>query len=177
MLLRYTKLIKFCLYFPGVSIAGEGGVASAKPNAVALSGRNGLAVSAPKATAIAGVTAEEAAAFSISLPGRNNLVIKSATTRLASPPNYVDYEDIDASPVQTNNRNIPSLRSAGTDKTKKPKPMMATVNAADAIVKMWRTAIIEDHAAGAYDARDKTDDMDIEQLFKISKQINQRRKV
>ncbi|XP_065360341.1 uncharacterized protein LOC135954192 [Calliphora vicina] len=161
-----------------ISIAGEGGVASAKPNAVALSGRNGLAVSAPKATAIAGVTAEEAAAFSISLPTRNNLVIKSASTRLSSP-SYDDYEDIDSSPLQAYTRNVPLLRSAGTEKSKvssKPKPMLATINAADAIVKMWRTAIAEDQA-DVYGAPERNNDFDIEQFFKISKQMNQRRRI
>ncbi|XP_055842457.1 uncharacterized protein LOC129909396 [Episyrphus balteatus] len=61
----------------GLSIVGEGGVASSKPNAVAISGREGLAVSAPKATAIAGVSPEEAAAFSVNVPTRNDIIIKA----------------------------------------------------------------------------------------------------
>ncbi|KAI8120190.1 hypothetical protein CVS40_8500 [Lucilia cuprina] len=162
----------------GISIAGEGGVASAKPNAVALSGRNGLAVSAPKATAIAGVTAEEAAAFSISLPTRNNLVIKSISSRLSSSPSYDEYDDIDTSPLRAHTRNVPFLRSAGMEKSKdssKAKPMMATLNAADAIVKMWRTAIAEDHAAD-YGTPERNNDFDIEQFVKISKQMNNQRR-
>lgn len=164
----------------GLSIAGEGGVASSKPNAVALSGRNGLAVSAPKATAIAGVTAEEAAAFSISLPSRNQLVIKSVSTRLPSTADD-DYDYIETSPLQANTRNIPLLRSANPVKpkvytTSRPKPMMATVNAADAIVKMWRTAIAEDHAAPS-GALERNNDFDIEKLFKFSRELNKMRRI
>lgn len=145
---------------------------------MALSGRNGLAVSAPKATAIAGVTAEEAAAFSISLPSRHNLVIKSAPTRFSSP-SYDDYYDLDSSPLQANTHNIPILRSAGTEKTRnqsKIKPMQATASAADAIVKMWRTAIAEDHATVDV-LREHNNDFDIEKFFKISKQMNHHRRI
>ena len=159
----------YTLSLTGVSIAGAGGVASAKPNAVALSGRNGLAVSAPKATAIAGVTAEEAAAFSIALPTRNNLVIKSYASSASHPSLSSfddDYDEIDSSPLQANTRDIPLLRSAGNIKSKPIKPMQATVNAADAIVKMWRTAIAEAHASDRAHVYERSDDIDIEQLYK-----------
>ncbi|XP_073841178.1 uncharacterized protein [Musca autumnalis] len=166
----------------GVSIVGEGGVASSKPNAVALSGRNGLAVSAPKATAIAGVSPEEAAAFSVSVPSRNQLVIKSAASRLTSyddSPSYDDYDYIETSPIKANTRNAPLLRSSGlvrsTNKMR-PKPMMATASAADRIVQMWRTAIAEDYASPNRDDEDRLDDYDIEQLYKISKKLSKRRR-
>ncbi|XP_059224660.1 uncharacterized protein LOC131997622 [Stomoxys calcitrans] len=167
----------------GVSIAGEGGVASSKPNAVALSGRNGLAVSAPKATAIAGVTPQEAAAFSISLPSRNQVVIKSATTRVASPQDslsYDDYDYIETSPVKAISNDSPFLRSSGlvgnSGNKQKPKPMMGTASAAEAIVQMWRTAIAEDYASPHDDGdRDRLSDYDIEQLYKISKKLSHHR--
>lgn len=38
----------FFLYLSGLSIAGVGGLASAKPNAVAIAGQDGLSVAAPK---------------------------------------------------------------------------------------------------------------------------------
>ncbi|EDW18485.1 uncharacterized protein Dmoj_GI12070 [Drosophila mojavensis] len=109
----------------GVSIAGEGGVASSKPNAVALSGRNGLAVASPKATAIAGVTPEEAAAFSITLPSRNQLVIKTSNSQ--SNDDY-DYSD---APVAVST--FPRVRDA----PQRP----------DALVEKWRVAIAEEYAA------------------------------
>ncbi|KAH8406881.1 hypothetical protein KR222_010045, partial [Zaprionus bogoriensis] len=118
----------------GLSIAGEGGVASSKPNAVALSGRNGLAVASPKATAIAGVSPEEAAAFSITLPSRNQLVIKtpnSAGERLGSDD--YDYNDL---PLAMAN-NFPHTRET---------PLRPGA-AADALVERWRTAIAEEYAA------------------------------
>lgn len=111
--------------FLGVSIAGEGGVASSKPNAVALSGRNGLAVASPKATAIAGVTPEEAAAFSITLPSRNQLVIKTSNSQ--SNDDY-DYSD---APVAVST--FPRVRDA----PQRP----------DALVEKWRVAIAEEYAA------------------------------
>ncbi|XP_075163131.1 uncharacterized protein LOC142235758 [Haematobia irritans] len=167
----------------GVSIAGEGGVASSKPNAVALSGRNGLAVSAPKATAIAGVSPQEAAAFSISLPSRNQLVIKSGSKRIASPEdssNYEDYDYIETSPVKASTRDVPLLRSSGlvgSNSKHKPKPMMGTATAAEAIVQMWRTAIAEDYAAAPNDDMDRLSDYDIEHLYKISKKLSNRRRM
>ncbi|XP_017864391.1 PREDICTED: uncharacterized protein LOC108614677 isoform X1 [Drosophila arizonae] len=109
----------------GVSIAGEGGVASSKPNAVALSGRNGLAVASPKATAIAGVTPEEAAAFSITLPSRNQLVIKTSNSQ--SNDDY-DYSD---GPVAVST--FPRVRDA----PQRP----------NALVEKWRVAIAEEYAA------------------------------
>lgn len=142
---------------------------------MALSGRNGLAVSAPKATALAGVTPEEAAAFSISLPSRNQLVLKSGTTRSALDD--YDYTDSIAE-LPTNYRNIPVLRSAGPitsskrghshEQRIKPRPMMGTINAADAIVKMWRTAVAENYAAINADD-DHEPAYDVEQLFRASK--------
>lgn len=169
--------------FTGVSIAGEGGVASSKPNAVALSGRNGLAVSAPKATAIAGVSPQEAAAFSVSVPSRNQLVIKSASTRLSAPEetgSFEDYDYIESSPVRAATRNVPLTRSSGlvhSNTKNKLKPMMATASAADAIVQMWRTAIAEDYASPYGSDADRLDDYDIEQLYKISKKLNKRRRI
>ncbi|XP_061391202.1 uncharacterized protein LOC133326589 [Musca vetustissima] len=171
----------------GVSIVGQGGVASSKPNAVALSGRNGLAVSAPKATAIAGVTAEEAAAFSVSVPSRNQLVIKSAASRLApidESPSYDDYDYIETTPIKAKTRKAPLLRSSGLIRSTNkmhPKPMMATASAADKIVQMWRTAIAEDYASpnrydDGDDEEDRLDDYDIEQLYKISKKLSKRRR-
>lgn len=77
-----------CYFFQGVAIAGKGGVASSKPNAIALAGIEGLAVASPKATAIAGVTPEEAAAFSVSFPHRPNLIIKSD-----NQPSLTAYSD------------------------------------------------------------------------------------
>ncbi|XP_055914934.1 uncharacterized protein LOC129948113 isoform X2 [Eupeodes corollae] len=68
----------------GLSIAGEGGVASSKPNAVAIAGREGLAVASPKATAIAGVSPEEAAAFSVNVPTRNDIIIKAQQRGITS---------------------------------------------------------------------------------------------
>ncbi|EDW69597.2 uncharacterized protein Dvir_GJ13339 [Drosophila virilis] len=108
----------------GLSIAGEGGVASSKPNAVALSGRNGLAVASPKATAIAGVTPEEAAAFSITLPSRNQLVIKTPN----SAGDDYDYGDV---PLAVSS--FPRVRE--------------TPQRADALVDKWRVAIAEEYAA------------------------------
>lgn len=43
------------ILFPGLAIAGEGGVASSKPAATAIVGPGGLAIARPVATAIAGV--------------------------------------------------------------------------------------------------------------------------
>lgn len=154
---------------------------------MALSGRNGLAVSAPKATAIAGVTPQEAAAFSISLPSRNQLVIKSASSRLAaasqsasiSGPYYDDYDYMEASPVKANTRNIPLLRSSGSvvsDTNRRVKPMQDTASAAESIVKLWRSAITDDYAALG-DGIERLDDYDIEQLYKISKKLNQRHRI
>lgn len=149
---------------------------------MALSGRNGLAVSAPKATAIAGVTAEEAAAFSVALPTRNNLIIKSYSSSASRPSlsSFDDeYDELESSPLHANTRDIPLWRSSGTMKSKetgKPiKPMWATVSAADAIVKMWRTAIAEDHASDPAQAYERNDDFDIEQFYKQIK--SQRRRV
>ncbi|XP_064544721.1 uncharacterized protein LOC135432822 [Drosophila montana] len=115
----------------GLSIAGEGGVASSKPNAVALSGRNGLAVASPKATAIAGVTPEEAAAFSITLPSRNQLVIKT--------PNSANGDDYDYSDVPLAVSSFPRVRE--------------TPQRADALVDKWRVAIAEEYAARSKQAQ------------------------
>ncbi|KAM8710642.1 hypothetical protein ACLKA7_017293 [Drosophila subpalustris] len=116
----------------GLSIAGEGGVASSKPHATAISGRNGLAVASPKATAIAGVSPEEAAAFSITLPSRNQLVIKtpnSAGERIASDD--YDYNDVPlAMSSYPHTRETPLRPGAG-----------------DSLVEKWRTAIAEEYAA------------------------------
>lgn len=108
---------------------------------MALSGRNGLAVASPKATAIAGVSPEEAAAFSITLPSRNQLVIKtpnSAVERLGND----DYDYNDLPLAMTNNfprtRETP-LRPSGA--------AAAAAVATDAIVEKWRTAIAEEYAA------------------------------
>lgn len=104
---------------------------------MALSGRNGLAVASPKATAIAGVSPEEAAAFSITLPSRNQLVIKtpnSAVERLGNDD--YDYNDL---PMAMAN-NFPHTRETPL------RPSGAAV-AADAIVEKWRTAIAEEYAA------------------------------
>lgn len=49
----------FDLYLPGLSIAGDGGVASSKPIGTAIAGASGLAVARPVATAIAGVKPDE----------------------------------------------------------------------------------------------------------------------
>ncbi|XP_033149584.1 uncharacterized protein LOC108598051 [Drosophila busckii] len=121
----------------GLSIAGEGGVASSKPNAVALSGRNGLAVASPKATAIAGVSPEEAAAFSISLPSRNQLVIK--TSNSAGQRQSDDYDYNDAIFVSSFPRTREGPVGAG---------------ATDALVQKWRTAIAEEYAANEQQAKE-----------------------
>lgn len=161
----YWNFIYLYFFYVGVSVAGVGGVASAKPNAVAFSGRNGLAVSAPKATAIAGVTAEEAAAFSLSLPSRHNLVIKKPSSRFsATSDDY--YDEIETSPLQANPHNTALLRNANSGKSKL-KPMQATINAADAAVKMWRTAMEQDRVAAA------AHDFNIEQYFKDLQKTNQ----
>ncbi|KAH8378584.1 hypothetical protein KR009_000064, partial [Drosophila setifemur] len=125
----------------GLSIAGEGGVASSKPNAVALSGRNGLAVASPKATAIAGVSPEEAAAFSISLPTRNQLVIKSPNSAAEKASDDYDYNDVPLSlarfpltretPLHQQQQNYVPIHFSG----------------GDVLVDRWRTAIAEDYAA------------------------------
>uniref|UniRef100_W8BQQ3 DUF4774 domain-containing protein n=2 Tax=Ceratitis capitata TaxID=7213 RepID=W8BQQ3_CERCA len=135
----------------GLSIAGEGGVASSKPNAIALSGRNGLAVSAPKATAIAGVSAEEAAAFSVSVPNRNNLVIKTVHSQ-AQGPLYDDYnEDYSEvvplrstfSRVAMNTRKYPP-----PDVNKKAKYVSGTEGGlSDSLINKWRTMVAEDYSA------------------------------
>ncbi|XP_017128665.1 uncharacterized protein LOC108146928 isoform X2 [Drosophila elegans] len=117
----------------GLSIAGEGGVASSKPNAVALSGRNGLAVASPKATAIAGVSPEEAAAFSISLPTRNQLVIKSPNLAAEKASDDYDYNDVPLTVAR-----FPLTRET-------PHPVHLT--GGDSLVERWRTAIAEDYAA------------------------------
>ncbi|EDV40412.2 uncharacterized protein Dana_GF10496, partial [Drosophila ananassae] len=120
----------------GLSIAGEGGVASSKPNAVALSGRNGLAVASPKATAIAGVSPEEAAAFSISLPSRNQLVIKSPNSASERVSDDYDYND-----VPLNLARFPLTRET-------PQQLVPVrISGGDALVDRWRTAIAEDYAA------------------------------
>lgn len=105
---------------------------------MALSGRNGLAVASPKATAIAGVSPEEAAAFSITLPSRNQLVIKtpnSAVERLGNDD--YDYNDL---PLAMAN-NFPHTRETPL------RPSGAAAVATDAIVEKWRTAIAEEYAA------------------------------
>ncbi|XP_044315192.1 uncharacterized protein LOC108048835 isoform X2 [Drosophila rhopaloa] len=120
----------------GLSIAGEGGVASSKPNAVALSGRNGLAVASPKATAIAGVSPEEAAAFSISLPTRNQLVIKSPNLAAEKASDDYDYND-----VPLNLARFPLTRET-------PQQLVPVrFGGGDSLVERWRTAIAEDYAA------------------------------
>ncbi|XP_050742233.1 uncharacterized protein LOC108035607 isoform X3 [Drosophila biarmipes] len=120
----------------GLSIAGEGGVASSKPNAVALSGRNGLAVASPKATAIAGVSPEEAAAFSISLPTRNQLVIKSPNLAAEKASEDYDYND-----VPLNLARFPLTRET-------PQHLVPVrISGGDSLVERWRTAIAEDYAA------------------------------
>ncbi|KAH8339486.1 hypothetical protein KR074_009412, partial [Drosophila pseudoananassae] len=120
----------------GLSIAGEGGVASSKPNAVALSGRNGLAVASPKATAIAGVSPEEAAAFSISLPSRNQLVIKSPNSAAERVSDDYDYNDVPLSLAR-----FPLTRET-------PQQLVPVrISGGDALVNKWRTAIAEDYAA------------------------------
>ncbi|XP_016999922.2 uncharacterized protein [Drosophila takahashii] len=120
----------------GLSIAGEGGVASSKPNAVALSGRNGLAVASPKATAIAGVSPEEAAAFSISLPTRNQLVIKSPNLAAEKASDDYDYND-----VPLNLARFPLTRET-------PQQLVPVrISGGDSLVERWRTAIAEDYAA------------------------------
>lgn len=131
---------KFCKIFinsfsAGLSIAGEGGVASSKPNAVALSGRNGLAVSAPKATAIAGVTPEEAAAYSVSLPQRNQLVIKTGS---AAPkrPAFDDYEYYDLSPVRSTLTKETITSTTGSK---------SAVNSE--LLNKWKTLIAESYAS------------------------------
>jgi len=153
----------------GLSIAGEGGVASSKPNAVALSGRNGLAVSSPKATAIAGVTPEEAAAFSVHVPTRNQLVIKASQHAF-----YDDYDYSDVGPVRSaHTRDTPLTRDAdstptahhirnrlrtsqttgGNHATAKRKVASApSLNAGNDFVNKWKTAIAEDYAATARNA-------------------------
>lgn len=120
----------------GLSIAGEGGVASSKPNAVALSGRNGLAVASPKATAIAGVSPEEAAAFSISLPTRNQLVIKSPNSAAEKASDDYDYNDVPLTLAR-----FPLTRET-------PQQLVPVrISGGDALVDRWRTAIAEDYAA------------------------------
>ncbi|XP_017139148.1 uncharacterized protein LOC108153578 isoform X2 [Drosophila miranda] len=118
----------------GLSIAGEGGVASSKPNAVALSGRNGLAVASPKATAIAGVSPEEAAAFSISLPTRNQLVIKTPNSAAEKASDDYDYND-------------GPLTVARFPLTRETPLVPVRISGADSLVDKWRTAIAEDYAA------------------------------
>ncbi|SPP85198.1 uncharacterized protein LOC117586980 isoform X3 [Drosophila guanche] len=118
----------------GLSIAGEGGVASSKPNAVALSGRNGLAVASPKATAIAGVSPEEAAAFSISLPTRNQLVIKTPNSAAEKASDDYDYND-------------GPLTVARFPLTRETPLVPVRLSGGDSLVDKWRTAIAEDYAA------------------------------
>lgn len=110
---------------------------------MALSGRNGLAVASPKATAIAGVSPEEAAAFSITLPSRNQLVIKtpnSAVERLGNDD--YDYNDL---PLAMAN-NFPRTRETPLRPSGAAAAAAAAV-ATDAIVEKWRTAIAEEYAA------------------------------
>ncbi|XP_034656219.1 uncharacterized protein LOC117893641 [Drosophila subobscura] len=118
----------------GLSIAGEGGVASSKPNAVALSGRNGLAVASPKATAIAGVSPEEAAAFSISLPTRNQLVIKTPNSAAEKASDDYDYND-------------GPLTVARYPLTRETPLVPVRLSGGHSLVDKWRTAIAEDYAA------------------------------
>lgn len=147
----------FYLFSLGLSIAGEGGVASSKPNAVALSGRNGLAVASPKATAIAGVSPEEAAAFSVNLPNRNQLVIKSTqhSSKHRDGLDRVIYDDYDYSygdmaPLRAVTRNVPHTRkTAGQMRTSGPTTTLSTadiVSSPDFISK-WKVAIAEDGTA------------------------------
>nr|XP_036219605.1 uncharacterized protein LOC118679746 [Bactrocera oleae] len=144
----------------GLSIAGEGGVASSKPNAIALSGRNGLAVSAPKATAIAGVSAEEAAAFSVSIPNRNNLVIKNVN-HMPQRPVYDDYiEDYsDVLPSRsTFTRDTTVTHGSSIPVVNKKTKLLGVTEAgselafADSLVKQWKTIIAEDYSASARNA-------------------------
>jgi len=107
-------------------------VASSKPHAVALSGRNGLAVASPKATAIAGVSPEEAAAFSITLPSRNQLVIKTPN----SAGERISSDDYDYNDVPLAMSSYPHTRET---------PLRG--GAADSLVEKWRTAIAEEYAA------------------------------
>jgi len=111
-------------------------VASSKPNAVALSGRNGLAVASPKATAIAGVSPEEAAAFSISLPTRNQLVIKSPNLASEKASEDYDYNDVPLTVAR-----FPLTRET-------PQQLVPVrISGGDSLVERWRTAIAEDYAA------------------------------
>ncbi|XP_062128257.1 uncharacterized protein LOC133840444 isoform X2 [Drosophila sulfurigaster albostrigata] len=127
----------------GLSIAGEGGVASSKPHATALSGRNGLAVASPKATAIAGVTPEEAAAFSITLPSRNQLVIKSPNSAAGE---RLGIDDYDYSDVPMAIATFPITRETPLRQSGAP----------DSLVEKWRTAIAEEYAARSKPVQTKT---------------------
>ncbi|XP_067647075.1 uncharacterized protein [Eurosta solidaginis] len=144
----------------GLSIAGEGGVASSKPNAIALSGRNGLAVSAPKATAIAGVSAEEAAAFSVSIPNRNNLVIK-AGNRISQRPVYDDYSEdySDLPPIRSMfTRDVSVSHDSTTpvvsrkNKNNITKVKNTSSGADESFLDKWKTMIAEDYAASGRSA-------------------------
>ena len=83
-----------------------------------------MAVASPKATAIAGVTPEEAAAFSITLPSRNQLVIKTPNTA---------GDDYDYSDVPLASSSFPRVREV---------PQRG-----DSLVEKWRLAIAEEYAA------------------------------
>lgn len=79
------------IYFVGLSIAGIGGLASAKPNAIAIAGQDGLSVAAPRGmvtyclyttfvnvkffigTAIAGVSPDDIASLGISLTNTRSI--------------------------------------------------------------------------------------------------------
>ncbi|KAH8366060.1 hypothetical protein KR093_008822, partial [Drosophila rubida] len=130
----------------GLSIAGEGGVASSKPHATALSGRNGLAVASPKATAIAGVTPEEAAAFSITLPSRNQLVIKSPNSAAAGERLGSDDYDYDGD----------APLAFATFPITRETPLRRGGGAPDSLVEKWRTAIAEEYAARSKPVQLKT---------------------
>uniref|UniRef100_A0A1B0B976 DUF4774 domain-containing protein n=1 Tax=Glossina palpalis gambiensis TaxID=67801 RepID=A0A1B0B976_9MUSC len=148
----------------------SGGVASAKPNAVALSGRNGLAVSAPKATAIAGVTPEEAAAFSVSVPSRNQILIKTSGPRFPPlSPNFDYYDYIESSPIQASpysHEMSPTYKHNFFKYNSKP---ISTINVASSMLKMWRTALAEDYANS--DATgERNADIEIKKHLKVKPQ-------
>lgn len=131
------NLLAHVSFLLGISIAGEGGVASAKPNAIALTGRNGLALTAPKATAIAGITPEEAAAFSIRFPNRHHLVIKRNREQSSAQPSpdYA-YELLESLPAFRLDSTVPTLRNED-----RVKPLIATTSAMDAVMQAWRNSL------------------------------------
>lgn len=76
---------KNLIIFPGLAIAGVGGVASSKPVATAVVGPGGLAVARPIATAIAGISPSEVAELGIPLKYKTPFIQETASSSIYLP--------------------------------------------------------------------------------------------